>query len=142
MTTIAYRDGVLAADSQVTCGSWRDGTMTKICKRGDVFAAGCGNAGAVRSFLDWFRSGMIGAPPQMPTDGDDETSCYIFRGRRLLAWEGNRWMTSQADYYAFGTGGRFARGAMEMGATPETAVGVACKIDIYSGGAIEVLRSG
>ncbi len=36
MTTIAYRDGVIAADTLACWGSNRDGFATKIAKRGEV----------------------------------------------------------------------------------------------------------
>lgn len=44
MTTIAYRDGVLASDSQATINAVASGTATKIARRGRVLLAGTGDA--------------------------------------------------------------------------------------------------
>lgn len=64
MTTIAYRDGVMAADTLTTWGNSRDGYVSKIAKRGSVLAAGSGSMAHVQRFLDWFRTGMKGDPPE------------------------------------------------------------------------------
>jgi len=68
MTIIAYRDGVLAADTQATQGeSHRGASITKIAKRGTVLAAAAGAMPGALRFLDWFRSGMPGDTPDLVT---------------------------------------------------------------------------
>jgi ATP-dependent protease HslVU (ClpYQ) peptidase subunit len=44
--------------------------------------------------------------------------------------------------YAMGTGGNWALGALHAGATIEEAMKIAIKLDINSGGKIQIIRRG
>lgn len=44
------------------------------------------------------------------------------------------------EYFAIGSGGPYAMGAMAMGATPEEAVAIAARFDPNTGGAVEVMQ--
>jgi 20S proteasome alpha/beta subunit len=140
MTTIAYRDGVLAADSQSTFRGNREGMVTKIAQRGPVLAAVCGLAPNAIAFLDWFRTGMVGSVPHM---GDKEDNAWGFvypPGERIIWFKPGGTEYFRAPLHASGSGADFAIGAMTFGATPEEAVAVAAKHDIHTGGEIVVLR--
>lgn len=141
MTTIAYRDGVIAADTLATWGSSRDGAFTKVAKRGPYLAGVSGGVAACQRFLDWFSMGLRGDPPQMP-DGDRTShGIIILPDDRMLTWGPTGWeRTRIIDHYAMGSGGEFAQGALAMGATAERAVQVAIQYDTKSGGDITVLR--
>lgn len=139
MTTIAYRDGVLAADTLATWGDSRDGRCTKIAKRGPVLAAGAGSMAQVQAFLDWFRAGMKGDPPPAQA-GDNSAFCYLIEPSGwFLMWGPRGWERSRDDALALGSGGEYARGAMSAGATAEEAVAIAILHDVKSGGPITVL---
>lgn len=140
MTTIAYRDGVLAADSLACWGDTRDSYVTKIAKRGQVLATASGNVSGINGFLDWFRSGAEGEPPR-PVIGDGVWfGLLITPDDWMLLWTPGGWERSRAEMTTMGSGGDFARGAMEAGASPEEAVRIALRVDTKSGGDISVLR--
>lgn len=140
MTTIAYRDGEIAADTLATWGNNRDGHMTKVAKRGPFLAGVSGAVSASQRFLDWFRCGLEGDPPEMP-DGDRTTYGIICTpDGYVLTWGPTGWERLRSPTYAIGSGSEFAQGAMAMGATAEEAVRVAMIFDTKSGGEITVLR--
>jgi hypothetical protein len=64
MTTIAYRDGVIASDTGMTVAGVKIGTVRKIARnqKGDL-CGGAGSATFVSEFLHWFKNGERGAPP-------------------------------------------------------------------------------
>jgi len=141
MTIIAYRDGVLAADTQATQGeSHRGASITKIAKRGTVLAAAAGAMPGALRFLDWFRSGMPGDTPDL---GDDKNAAHGFiytPGHPILRLTIHGWERYEAEYDAHGCGADYALGAMAMGATAEEAVRATLKHECLSGGEITVLR--
>lgn len=142
MTTIAYKDGVLAADTLATWGNSRDGYFGKIARRGPYLAAVSGGMPAAQAFLDWFRRGCVGDAPQIPESPDNAKAfCVIITPDDIVlthtpwGWE----RTRNVDL-AMGSGANYAQGAMAAGASPEEAVRIACLYDTHSGGEIEVLR--
>jgi hypothetical protein len=130
MTTIAYRNGVLAADTLAVVSNLRDGYGVK--------EAGCAAHGL--AFLDWFRGGMRGDPPEMGEEGSSATGVIFCPDETALLWQRLGWARHKVDAWSMGSGGDLALGAMEAGATPEDAVRFAMKRDIYTGGEITVLR--
>lgn len=143
MTTIAYRDGVIAADTQFTWCDVYDGEGVKVARRGSVFAAASGAATRGQTFMDWFRSGMPGSAPFMGNpDSTDWANGLLLVGERVVTFGPCGVSVVSAPYYALGSGREFALGAMAMGADPEQAVRVAMRFDIKTGGQVTVLRSG
>ncbi len=138
MTTIAYRDGVLAADTFVTADFAHDGAHVKIAKRGQVLAAAAGVTSLCQSFLDWFRSGMVGEPPNMGSSDEDAIG-YVFAEGRVLVFDRLGKSARFADMFAAGSGERYALGAMASGSSPEEAVRIAAKFCRGTGGDITVL---
>lgn len=138
MTTIAYRDGVLAADTLVSTNSgWRDGSMSKVVRRGRLLAAACGNTGCMQVFLDWVRAGCRAEPPRM----DENTEGAIFMPDGLIiVFEQPGATPIRTPFYAMGSGARFAIGAMEAGAGAVEAVAIACRRDTASGGRVQKLQ--
>lgn len=140
MTTIAYKDGVLASDSLSCWGNSRDGAVTKIRKRGPYLAAISGVLGPGQKFLDWFSAGMNGDPPERPQDDNIHALGFIFMpDGMLLTLTRYGWERSKSEHCAAGSGAEFATGAMSMGATAAEAVAVAMKHDTHTGGEITVL---
>ena len=142
MTTIAYRDGVLAADTLATWCGGRSGYATKVVKRGPMLAAASGAATACGRFLDWFKSGM----PDMPDMGDGQKEGYWATGiivmpdDMIVEFSPDGVSRKRAEMYAVGSGADYALGAMAAGATAEGAVQAAIRFDTKSGGEITVLR--
>lgn len=136
MTTIAYRGGVIAGDSQAV----DDETQRKFYEGSKVFKhkgkiwGSCGSAVDCAMFNEWMRKG--GPEPKL----DCKKEFYA------LAWDGVQlWYYNQGfdkpekiknEFIAIGSGGAAAEGAMHMGATAVEAVRIAAKIDLYTGGKI------
>ncbi|MFA5567960.1 MAG: hypothetical protein WC972_04855 [Trueperaceae bacterium] len=144
MTTIAYRDGVLAADTQVNNGSARVGTVQKVHRRADGhMAAGTGDFSYTQRFIAWFLGGEAGEPPlpKRGDDGNDEGQGFIFRpDGRIVCFEGTGPNELTAPYWAQGSGRNFALGAMAHGASAEEAVQAAMRHDVWTGGEITVIH--
>lgn len=144
MTTIVYRDGVLASDAGVARAGTRLGSMVKIARdSAGRLAAGVGFAGGVQSFLTWFRDGAEGEPPIC--DSEDETEFWrgvVFYpdGSALYFERGDRYMV-QAPYHALGTGADIALGALYMGASADDAVRAAMAFDEATFGQVHVLAN-
>lgn len=140
MTTIAYRDGVLAADTLITAGGERAGYGVKIRRLGPLLYGSAGSCCLGDRHEAWLRAGAKGEAPPLK-DGDESASVYVFMPDDQVLWFHSTGMTPlRAPFWAAGSGESFARGAMEMGASAEQAVAVACKWDTGSGGPITVLR--
>lgn len=140
MTTIAYRDGVLAADSQTTYGKSAEQTFGKIACKGTVLAGAVGCSALCQKFLDWFRSGMLGCAPSMSSGEDADATGIIIHGpEHVLLLNKTGWERRRAAFYAIGSGGEVATGAMAMGADARQAVEIAALHDVYTGGPISVL---
>jgi hypothetical protein len=143
MTTIVYRNGILAADSQITFGSKLMGA-TKIVRAHDGVLAGAGGKGGyAREFLDWAVGDRRSTPPEAK-EGDDfmDRGCLFYPDARVEVFEASGRMIYHPPYYAFGSGGSEALGALYMGATAEQAVAAAIAHDIYTGGDILTLSHG
>lgn len=134
MTTIAFKNGVLAADTLVSGNGVRVGYVTKIRKIGPVLAAAAGTMSFVQAFLDWFSSGTDDEPPE--TSGESEG--LLFYDGRVLTWN-DGWDLLVAPFFAIGSGKYQALGAMAAGASAEDAVCAAILTDCYSGGSIDIL---
>lgn len=145
MTTIAFRDGYFASDSQYTHSSEDDKsggsarkhvTMKLFRKRirnRDVILATAGDGSPGMLFVDWY--GKRSKPPAELRDADIEV--LVWDGKKLLSFDG--WCRSEEiteAFYAIGSGAKAALGAMHMGATSREAVEIAAKIDPYTGGDI------
>lgn len=135
MTTIAWRPGIIAADTLATAGESREGELGKIAKRGPVLAAATGCSMASRRFIDWFLGGMSGEP-----DMGEEASGFLFIDDTIIWFTHKGHCAMCAPFYSAGSGDHFARGALAMGASPREAVAVAMRFDISTGGRIQVLR--
>ena len=140
MTTIAYRDDVLAGDTQITVGSSIGGHMQKVFRKGRLLYAMTGCSGLSDSFRSWVNGGLVGPAPDMK-DGDADANGVLFPGGDLVVWRFNKaWTAHRAPFFAFGSGQDFALGAMAQGATAEEAVRIAAQFDTASGGKVTVLR--
>lgn len=139
MTTIAYSNGTLAADTQSTAGDTRAGFNIKVAKRGAVLAAAAGTTSLCQRFMDWFRSGMKGDPPVMKMDVHDAWGVLFYEDDRVAALHEAGWERIRTPIWTAGSGGDIALGAMSAGATPAEAVAIAARHDKNTGGDITVL---
>lgn len=136
MTTIAYRDGVLASDSLVSSGNTRAGEVRKIARHGNLMGGISGPLDAAEKFLRWIESGCEGDCPQLG-DGSD---AILIRGRKTFyVGPSGTVVPFRAPFAATGSGENLAIGAMAMGASAIEAVKVAIRFDEGSGGRIASL---
>ena len=141
MTTIAYRAGVLAADTGMTVGGSRLGSIVKIARREDGALAGAaGNAWYSAAFLAWFLGGASGAPPEAKLDQSNIDRGVIFLADGTIeVFEPGGSFKLTAPYFAFGAGRPEALGAMHAGASAVGAVQAAIEHDEHTFGDITVL---
>lgn len=137
MTTIVYRDGVLAADTRAYSGSAQPiGNKQKIfkIKGGSCFGVSTPAPGLTEEILNWFLElkNMDHEPvlhdrsfDMLEIDKDGQVWFYhnSFRPTGPIT----------ADYYAIGSGAEYAMGAMAMGADAVDAVAAASHHDVWTG---------
>jgi ATP-dependent protease HslVU (ClpYQ) peptidase subunit len=141
MTTVAWDGKTLAADSQSTTGTVR-GTAAKIAKSKDGFlVAGSGEHSVVKMWINWVLAGM--PPDQQPTSAAESSILVVDpRGRATVFYDIPVAQPLPRKQWALGSGSDIALGAMAMGADARTAVKVAARFDVYTGGKIVVLTPG
>jgi hypothetical protein len=144
MTCIAYRDGIIAADSQETDGNNIKTPCQKLFRiakgknKGHILATqGASFSGMV--FVDWYA----GAREEMPSsdrdliDSDDAFGILLLTPKGLFEVDKScRPVPISTSFYAIGDGGPIAMGAMEMGASARRAVAAACKWNIHCSGPV------
>lgn len=134
MTTVAFRAGVLAADSYAS----DDATVMQVvkCARlpgGDV-AGGAGDLGEIGQALAWLVSGCQGDPPDIP----GSVVLYTIKGVPHLA--STKWPALQVrGDAAIGSGAQGALVAMRLGCSAAEAVAAVAGVDPATGGQIDVL---
>lgn len=143
MTTIAYRNGILAADTRVTIGGSAVGRMIKIARREDgalAFAAGA--AGYNHAFLNWFMQGEKEKPPEAKLCDNliDRGVIVHSEGGMITVFEPDGKFEFSAPYCAIGSGRDIALGVMHHGGSAEQAVEAAIHHDNDTGGSIVVLK--
>ena len=141
MTTIAFRDGIMAADSQETNGDTK-ARCKKLFRKKDedgqyVIIGTGGGSFTGMIYVDHFGTGKKRPDEISYMYEDEDFHNLIWDGKKLL--EVN-WMWRpiqvQAPFYAIGSGAAAALGAMHMGATAKEAVQIAKKIDNNTGGLV------
>ena len=129
MTTIVYRDGVLAGDTMTVHGNTYEGDTRKVDRTEDgiLYGAG-GRLHDCERFKRWVQGGM---------QGDLEVRDESFQGivikpdgKVTLYDEGSFPIDITAPFYAIGTGKDLALGAMCVGANALQAMAVAMKMDV------------
>jgi 20S proteasome alpha/beta subunit len=143
VTTIVYRDGVMAADSLICDGGIRVGTVRKITRSADGgLVSACGNLNEMVRFQDWAARGFpADARPEMRAE-DFEAVVAHPDGRIFWYDKDLLGMEMKQPYYAIGSGFELAMGALWMGASAEQAIRCATELDVHSGGDIQVERLG
>jgi hypothetical protein len=135
LTTIAWRNGYLAADTLWTANGARDDYGPKIERIGTLLVGCSGPVPVGIKFRAWVSGGFNGPSP---LDGDGNGLIVWPHG--VVGWcQAGPWPVS-APFYCLGSGSDYATGAMEMGATAEEAVRVAMLHDYCTGGEITVLK--
>ena len=135
MTTIAYRDGLVAADTQSTAAPYKDpNPQHKVVRLADgsVLAA-CGNL----EVLDMTRAFLAGEADTLHIEGQ---AIHFVSTDEIWVYQGLGRYRVDGSFRSWGSGGAIADAAMLLGKSAEEAVAVAAMIDIFTGGPIDVLE--
>lgn len=150
MTTIAYKNGVLAADSLINYGSFSNGEINKIHvisvpeddgKRvSKAMLAISGVVWVTEPMIEWIEGGASQDDiPHCLLQHAAEFSCIMIDDEGVV-WEFSNgfFLRCGVQYISIGSGQMFALGAMAAGVEAPEAVAAAMKHDKATGGAITV----
>jgi 20S proteasome alpha/beta subunit len=142
MTVIAYRDGLLAADTGASRGNTVAGRVVKICHAANgALAAAAGGAGFNGRFLRWASQGEAWPCPEAKTSDECHDTGIIFRPDGAIElYEPGGMFVLTAPYFAIGSGRDQALGAMFVGADAEAAVRAAIAHDVWTNGDVVSIR--
>lgn len=140
MTTVVFRDGILAFDSAAFQGDWRSATPVHKGVRlldGTLLAV-AGSLSTLEPWRKWYNGGCKG---DRPSD-KDSTIIHVRKNGVLHVYEDNGTFTvhKRRPFYVIGSGMPPAHGALLAGATAIEAVRIACHIDPWSGLPVRSLR--
>jgi len=150
MTTIVYRDGVMAAD---TMGSWSGDVgygIPKLAKTERFLLGFAGCLAFSHPMHDWIAGKgdlplheFYKEPPTFDA-GDSGVTVLVAPVDGSTLWyfcdDGNGAPLFGKDFDSIGSGARFAIGAMYAGACAESAVRAAIALDESTGGDVVSLR--
>lgn len=146
MTTIAYRDGVMAADGKITANEVRYASMSKIERLPDgSLVGGCGCIVAVQKIFEALRhAASLGTEltHSLFAECKGGFALYVRKSDRAVFYigGGKRGGYTKLDgkFFAEGSGYAVALAAMKAGATAKKAIEIACELDNNSGPPIQV----
>lgn len=133
MTTIVYRDGVMAGDTCVTGGDVRRGAHDKVFNTKAHGLFGCsGDAWASDKLLKWINGGAD--QNSKPDLADSKFSAmWVTESGLIMVFNELLFPTEiKTEFCAIGSGNEIALGAMAAGAGPYVAVRIACRFDVHS----------
>ena len=133
MTTVCYRDGILAADSAVTDGKTAVGTTKKFAVLDDGgVVTSVGGLSHEPTFFAWAKKGF--PADDRPKLTDNFEGAHIAPDGKITWYSDDLepYHFDHGEYWALGSGFQVALGALAAGATAEEACKIACKHDIYS----------
>ena len=143
MTTIAYKDGVMAADTQCTSGGSTDAT-TKIfrLKSGGLFGF-AGSAGYGMLVYEWLCLGAKLKHKPKVLDDDDGIEAIVVSPSGEVSMMDNYLapISVTSGVTAIGSGGDQAKALMRSGMSASDAVDfiVTNRLDIFTGGEVQTL---
>ncbi len=140
MTTIAVKDGIVAADSGLSHGDLIYSGYAKIWRKKDdgSIVGVAGDAGLSAKFQKWAAEGG-----ERPVIGNSEEGSAVIvssDGKILVVDSHNEPFRPPTAFYALGSGFELAMGAMAAGASAQRAVEIACKYDQGSSKPVKALR--
>jgi len=136
MTTIAVRDGIVAADSQETNSHYKQ-PCHKLYKAKNAVIGTAGDSFNGMVFVEWYRDRRKAKPT---TELDRPFECLVVTSSTIEIW--NELLVPlviHEPFWAIGHGGGIAMGAMAAGASAKEAVEIACRYDLYSIGPVETM---
>ena len=138
MTTIAASTawGYMAADRQIGNGNFIVGSAGKMERIGEMIVGCAGRTSDAIQFCEWLRSGKPSS--ESPELNDDFTALVLSPDGLFIYDDACVAMPAGNEVAAIGSGAAFALGAMHADCAPVAAVSIACDLDAYTGGDIDV----
>jgi len=137
VTTVVWKKGILVCDSQSTSFNIRSEGSYKLVIDENMAYVVTGSTAEGLSVIDAL---IKGEEPSKLKEAeivamDLETGDgYVYEYSSVP-------LPIRDKFYAGGSGGDIALGALAMGATPEEAVRIASKYDVYTGGKVQIVYS-
>lgn len=128
MTTIVYRNGVMAGDTAVFDRGTYCGEMRKVYKHDGWLLGGAGAVSEMVQFRDWFLDNREGKPPEVKAD---QSEFMIVSPTGVVHWCGSAQSMCEmtGTFFAIGSGFEVAVGAMAHGATALQAIEIAADLN-------------
>lgn len=142
MTTIAYRQGQLAADTLIAYNSITNGKRKKVACFERYTVALAGVAWLRKPLEKWVADGCPeDNVPLTLLENETKFSALIFDNKtgEVFEFDNGYLIPIYADYTAIGSGALLAIGAMAHGASAEEAVAAAALHDKNTGGPVTCL---
>ena len=139
MTTIVFDGKTLAVDSQVTAGSCIVGVKNKIQEIGGYFVAGCGNTDGIDLVVGYLLEGKE-KPSGLSANDADVLFVKKDTGEAFRAFGDTLVMSRAVIPFFGGSGAEIAQGAYYLCNDPVKALGVAMRLDVYTGGPINMVK--
>lgn len=148
MTTIAYKDGIIAADTQLTIGDVKMVSADKInvLNNHTIFAA-AGETPAIILAERFFRQddweSKLDSRPDIPKEDKEDNpldAILIYKGKAYLVDRTCLPEPLNHPFYAVGSGWKFAMAAMHSGLSAPDAVKFASELDVYTNDKIRYLN--
>ena len=139
MTTLAYRAGVLAADSLCRVGDWNAPyAVEKLFRMKDGSVCGvCGNYTEALAFIAWLND----SKPKEDRPPLASATVVQMSATGVIVHESEGCYPVKGEFGAWGSGMPVALGTLHMRATAEEAVKVASLVDEGTGGAIVSMKA-
>ena len=149
MTTIVYRDGVLAGDGRET--SHEEGESSFIIRDdcikvyrlpdGRLFGAARTSEDIARLYDALMEACANDSPNRWPCPRlEDVNAICVDTDGVIRVYEGARWEVVNMPYYSVGSGARFAFALLDAGHSAEETVKFTMGRDPWSGGKITTLK--
>ena len=139
MTTIVFDGKTLAVDSQVTAGSVIVGVRNKIQDINGYFVAGCGNTDGIDLVVGYLLEGKE-KPSGLSANDADVLFVNKETGEAFRAFGDTLVMSKAVIPFFGGSGAEIAQGAYQLCGDPVEALKVAMKLDVYTGGQINMVK--
>ena len=146
MTTIAYRDGMMAADTDSLFGGMKYRNANKILRRGNALIGITGNLVDGLVFADWWEAGAdrSALPVFREYAADKEAPDFevIVAEPERVTWWAQHFQPDliTVPFWAIGSGAKAAMATMYMGEDPAEAIRVTILVDYYTNGDVQVER--
>lgn len=136
MTTMAFREGIMAADSAAFADDTYGGQTTKIFRTADgSLVALAGSLIYAARVEAWLK----GVTSKKPDYGVDVSGILVRQDGTIWVINGDGDLAPiNAPYLASGSGRVAALGALAAGASAQKAVEIACGLDAYTRGPVQV----